>query len=86
VNDVFYIDGIGKFPDNTVEIYNRWGVLVYQASGYDNVNVAFRGTSNGRVTVQVNDNLPEGTYYYVLRYVNDKGITKEKASYLYTNR
>ena len=86
INDVFYIDGITRFPNNTVEIYNRWGVLVYQASGYDNSKVAFRGISNGRVTVQATENLPEGTYYYIIRYTNNDGNTKEKAAYLYINR
>ncbi|MCC9071586.1 DUF11 domain-containing protein [Flavobacterium sp. F-65] len=85
-NDVFYIDGITKFPNNTVEIYNRWGVLVYQAKGYDNETVAFNGKSSGRTTVNANDNLPEGTYYYIVRYVKTDGNTKEKAGYLYLNR
>uniref|UniRef100_UPI00286D3280 gliding motility-associated C-terminal domain-containing protein n=2 Tax=Flavobacterium sp. TaxID=239 RepID=UPI00286D3280 len=85
-NEFFFIDGIQNFPDNTVEIYNRWGVLVYKANGYDNKSVSFKGTSNGRVTVQVDENLPEGTYYYIIRYVNKKGETKEKAAYLYINR
>ncbi|WP_310556422.1 gliding motility-associated C-terminal domain-containing protein, partial [Flavobacterium sp.] len=85
-NEFFFIDGIENFPNNTVEIYNRWGVLVYEANGYNNANFKFVGTSNGRVTVQVNADLPEGTYYYILRYVNKAGITKEKAAYLYINR
>ena len=85
-NEFFFIDGIQNFPDNTVEIYNRWGVLVYKANGYNNKSVSFKGVSNGRVTVLVDDNLPEGTYYYALRYVNKKGETKEKAAYLYINR
>jgi hypothetical protein len=36
--------------DNTVEIYNRWGVLVFERAGYNNDDRAFRGVSEGRVT------------------------------------
>jgi hypothetical protein len=24
------------YPENTVEIYNRWGVLVFETTGYNN--------------------------------------------------
>ncbi|WP_428224585.1 gliding motility-associated C-terminal domain-containing protein [Flavobacterium sp.] len=85
-NQLFFIDGIQKYPNNTVEIYNRWGVLVYEATGYNNNDKAFRGESNGRVTIQRDTQLPEGTYYYILRYVNSKNESKEKAGYLYINR
>uniref|UniRef100_UPI0026213BC8 gliding motility-associated C-terminal domain-containing protein n=1 Tax=Flavobacterium sp. TaxID=239 RepID=UPI0026213BC8 len=85
-NDEFFIDGISKYPNNTVEIYNRWGVLVYHARGYNNKDVAFRGVSDGRTTVNTNDNLQEGTYYYVIKYTKDNGESKEKAAYLYINR
>ncbi|MGH2664924.1 gliding motility-associated C-terminal domain-containing protein, partial [Flavobacterium sp.] len=85
-NEVFFIDGINKYPDNTVEIYNRWGVLVFEVSGYNNTDKAFRGVSDGRVTVNRLEDLPEGTYYYILRYKKPSGEAKEKASYLYINR
>jgi hypothetical protein len=26
------------YPENTVEIYNRWGVLVFETTGYNNAN------------------------------------------------
>ncbi|TGD56977.1 T9SS type B sorting domain-containing protein, partial [Flavobacterium humi] len=85
-NEVFFIDGINKYPDNTVEIYNRWGVLVYEVAGYNNTDKAFRGVSEGRVTVNRLENLPEGTYYYILRYKKPTGEAKEKSGYLYINR
>ncbi|WP_306354297.1 gliding motility-associated C-terminal domain-containing protein, partial [Flavobacterium sp. '19STA2R22 D10 B1'] len=85
-NDFFMIDGILCFPKNTVEIYNRWGVRVYEAEGYDNNTKAFRGYSDGRVTVNRASELPEGTYYYILKYQKEDGSTTEKAGYLYINR
>ncbi|CAA0194565.1 Ig-like domain-containing protein [Tenacibaculum maritimum] len=62
-NDTFYIDAINKYPNNSLEIYNRWGNLVYSKKGYDNT---FEGISNGRVNISEGAKLPAGTYFYVL--------------------
>jgi uncharacterized repeat protein (TIGR01451 family) len=83
--EVLFIKGINFFPENTVEIYNRWGVLVYETRGYNNESKAFRGISEGRVTVDKSTGLPEGTYYYVLKYVRG-GDTKEKTGFLHLTR
>uniref|UniRef100_UPI002603183D Ig-like domain-containing protein n=1 Tax=uncultured Tenacibaculum sp. TaxID=174713 RepID=UPI002603183D len=83
-NGVFFIAGIQNFPNNTVEIFNRWGNTVYKASGYNNETVAFRGISNGRVTISVDSKLPVGTYYYVIDYGDES--KKPKAGWLYINR
>jgi hypothetical protein len=69
-----------------VEIYNRWGVLVFERNGYNNDDRAFRGISEGRVTVKQSEELPEGTYYYILKYKDSAGNNFEKAGYLYINR
>jgi hypothetical protein len=83
---VFYIRGLECYPKNTVEIYNRWGVLVFERSGYNNSDRAFKGVSEGRVTVKQSEELPKGTYYYVLRYTDSESVGHEKAGYLYINR
>ncbi|WP_281297600.1 Ig-like domain-containing protein [Flavobacterium limnophilum] len=85
-NDVFYIRGLECYPKNSVEIYNRWGVLVFERSGYNNSDRAFKGISEGRVTVNQSEELPEGTYYYILRYQDSASTGHEKAGYLYINR
>ena len=84
-NDFFRIENIESFPNNTVQIYNRWGVIVYEMSGYDNTTNVFTGTSNGRATVSVDSELPVGVYFYVIKYVN-QGNNLNKAGYLYINR
>ena len=87
LNDgVFRIENIESFPNNTVSIYNRWGVLVYETQGYDNAENAFRGTSNGRATLLPNEQLPVGVYYYVVNYDRTNGETGSRAGYLYINR
>ncbi|MFV8366879.1 gliding motility-associated C-terminal domain-containing protein, partial [Flavobacterium sp. XS1P27] len=85
-NKVFRIRGLECYSDNTVEIYNRWGVLVFERAGYNNDDRAFRGISEGRVTINQSEELPEGTYYYILRYKDSAATSFEKAGYLYINR
>ncbi|MDD5151411.1 MAG: gliding motility-associated C-terminal domain-containing protein, partial [Flavobacterium sp.] len=84
-NDTFYIQGLECYPKNTVEIYNRWGVLVYSADGYNNKTVVFKGISEGRTTVKQSEGLPSGTYYYILKYVDFSGAGHDKAGYLHLN-
>uniref|UniRef100_UPI00260B3B2E DUF7507 domain-containing protein n=1 Tax=uncultured Aquimarina sp. TaxID=575652 RepID=UPI00260B3B2E len=87
INDDFRIVGLRNFPDNTLRIYNRWGVQVFEEDGYEQPGVElFAGISNGRVTISQNNKLPVGTYYYVLEYINARGVNTYKAGYLYINR
>jgi len=86
-NDYFVIDNIKDFPKNTVEIYNRWGVRVFETRAYDTHGNVFKGDSEGRATVTSSKILPTGTYFYIIEYVYEKpGIpsrTIKKAGYLY---
>jgi len=85
INDTFRIKNIEQFPNNTVEIFNRWGVKVFSAKSYDNETNTFRGISNGRVVVNESENLPAGVYFYVVNY-DDNGVSKAKSGYLYINQ
>ncbi|PBI83133.1 hypothetical protein BSF41_46050 [Flavobacterium sp. ACN2] len=84
LNDSFVIKGIDQFPDNQVEIYNRWGVKVYEAKSYNESDNMFRGYSDGRATIKRGDKLPTGTYFYILKY-NTGNKVKERTGYLYIN-
>lgn len=86
VNDIFKIDGIECYADAYVEIYDRWGVLVYDAYGYDNASVAFRGISEGRATVNKQKGLPDGTYFYVITYKTYLNEPVSLSGYLYISR
>ncbi|MCL5247781.1 gliding motility-associated C-terminal domain-containing protein, partial [Cellulophaga sp. 20_2_10] len=81
----FRIINIEQFPNNTVQIYNRWGVIVFETKSYDRGTNVFKGISNGRVVVKKNETLPAGVYYYIINY-NNNGQNKSKAGYLYLNR
>jgi gliding motility-associated-like protein len=80
------IDQIDCFPTNSVEIYNRWGVLVYETKQYDNKNRVFTGTSEGRTTVDKGAQLPTGTYFYVINYTDTDGNNHHLEGYVYLTR
>ena len=86
LNDLFLIDGIECYPDNSVEIYNRWGILIYETRGYDNSTKAFKGYSDGRSTFNRNELVPDGTYFYILRYKDEDNKWHDRSGYLYVNR
>ncbi|UWY27715.1 gliding motility-associated C-terminal domain-containing protein [Flavobacterium sp. TR2] len=67
-NDFFYIDCIERYPNNQLEIFNRWGNLVYYQKGYKNT---WDGKADGSAKT-----LPEGTYFYIL----DLGDGSKKTS------
>ncbi len=86
IHDVLTIDGLENFPNNTIRIYNRWGVQVFATSAYDTAGNVFDGSSQGRVTVDQDNMLPAGTYFYILEYENENGIMKSLSGYIYINR
>lgn len=63
-NDFLVIKNLDKFSENSIEIYNRFGNLVFSQSPYTN---QWNGISNrGKL-------LPAGTYYYILKL--DEGLS-----------
>lgn len=82
-NDIFRIRNIDFYPENTLSIYNRWGIEVYHVTSYGQNDNFFKGISDGRSTVSRDVELPEGTYFYTLTYKNTKGIEKNLSGYLY---
>ena len=85
-NNHFHIAGIEAYPNNTVRIYNRWGVKVWEAQSYDNVRNVFKGISNGRVTIEAAEKLPQGTYYYVIEYVDENNQQQSMVGWLYLKK
>lgn len=71
IHDYSQISNIEKYPDNEVDIVDRWGVLVWRGKGYNNRDLAFSGKSN--LDRKHAYELPEGTYYYVIRFYDETG-------------
>ena len=67
INDEWVLTNIEKFSRNEIVIVDRWGSIIYSASGYNNDNVVWRGTRQDGGAV------PTGTYFYRLtvRYGED---------------
>ena len=93
-NEKLVIDGVDDndcYPSGVaVEIYNRWGVLVFETTKYDNETNAFEGYSKGRTTISKSDGLPTGTYYYILNYESVDGNgnvqIKKQDGFIYLSR
>jgi gliding motility-associated-like protein len=65
-NDTWILRGISKYPNVTVEIYNRWGSLLYSSGGYAE---PWDGTYQGK-------EVASATYYYIIILSeNDEPIT-----------
>lgn len=62
-NDFLVIDGIAESPNNLLQIFNRYGVLVYYKENY---NDEFEGLSNRDMVVKGNIGLPSGVYFYII--------------------
>ena len=69
IHDYSSIGNIEKFPNNEVDIVDRWGVLVWRGKSYNNQDIAFKGRSNQGNAYD----LPNGTYYYVIRFYDERG-------------
>ncbi|MBT8282649.1 MAG: gliding motility-associated C-terminal domain-containing protein [Muriicola sp.] len=62
-NDELILDGIDESPNNMLEIFNRYGVLVYSKANYQN---NFDGQSNREGAIERGSGLSSGIYFYIL--------------------
>ena len=61
INEVWHITNIDNpyYKNNKVTVFNRWGVIVAEIKGYDNVNQVWPKKSDI-------DKLPPSTYFYII--------------------
>ena len=73
-NDLFYIHCLDDFSNksNQVEVFNRWGQMVFTATNYANTWEC--KTAEGY-------ELPEGAYYFVVRVTKTDGTIESKNGY-----
>jgi gliding motility-associated-like protein len=69
IHDKWEIQYLNTYPGCTVEIYNRYGQLVFQSTGY---NQPWGGTFKDKP-------LPAGTYYYI---INPKNGRKQMSGFV----
>ena len=83
INDKWTVRGglNENYPNNKIVVFNRWGIKVYGATGYQN---DWDGTYNNNISTTSSSNLPVGTYFYVLD-LNGDGSDVRKG-YVYITR
>lgn len=64
VHDKWQIKYLDTYPECTVEIFNRYGQMIYRSVGY---GIPWDGTVNGKA-------VPIGTYYYIVNPKNGRVI------------
>ncbi len=62
-NDILELEGIAQSPNNLLEIFDRYGVLVYSKTNYRN---EFNGQSNRESALTRGKGLASGIYFYIL--------------------
>ncbi|WP_425234461.1 gliding motility-associated C-terminal domain-containing protein [Ulvibacterium sp.] len=78
-NDFLVLEGIENSPNNTMQIFDRYGVLVYSKTNYNN---EFNGLSNQGAIVNKNAGLASGVYFYIIT-MND--LRQKHQGYLYVS-
>lgn len=79
-NDTFFIDGLRDiFVNFRLEIYNRWGKLLWIG---DNNKPDWNGYVSDGIGTKI---APDGTYYYIL-YLNDPSYPEPLNGYLYLSK
>lgn len=63
INDNLVIDGIENSPNNSLQIFNRYGIMVYSKKNYNN---EFDGISNVNGVLSKNSGLSSGIYFYIV--------------------
>lgn len=63
INDTWVIQYLESYPDCTVDVYNRYGQVVFHSTGYTK---PWDGRINGQ-------SLPVGTYYWIINPKNGRG-------------
>ncbi|QJD77274.1 SdrD B-like domain-containing protein [Spirosoma rhododendri] len=77
VNDLFVIRGATGLTVS-LEVYNRWGHMVYKKDDYQN---DWDGTSNTGILLDGDKGLPDGTYYYIVRTSDSRRFVRYMTIY-----
>lgn len=80
-NDYLVIEGIENSPNNTLQIFNRYGVMVYSKTNYNN---EFNGESNiSSAVVKRSSGLASGVYFYIITL---NTLRQKHQGYLYVSQ
>lgn len=77
INDQFVIKGLEKYNRTQIEIFNRWGNVVYKSNNYgggEGKDGYWDGVASSGLRI-VSGPVPSGTYYYILKISGQKNIS-----------
>ncbi|MGG8498114.1 gliding motility-associated C-terminal domain-containing protein [Tenacibaculum sp. TC6] len=74
-NETLVFEGLERYKNNSLSIFNRWGNTVYETTNYKN---DWKGKSIGRATINKENDLPVGTYFYTLALDNGESVKNQK--------
>ncbi len=77
-NDYLKITGVENYPDNSLEVFNRYGHPIYTTKNYGINDNLWYGTHKDK-------KLPTGTYFYIFKFIIENGSQVEKTGYVYIN-
>ncbi|XOV94997.1 MAG: tandem-95 repeat protein [Bacteroidota bacterium] len=78
MNDQWIIEGIDLFPDNKVQVFDRYNNVIFEADGYNNLDIVWYGQSNRGL---FNGEAPNGTYFYRID-LGDEKISKPLSGFV----
>ncbi len=85
-NEFLWIENVDLALNNSIKIYNRWGTAVYEGEDYNNQNNVFDGRSKARTTVNAQEYLPAGVYFYIFEYNTVDEESKTDSGYIYISK
>jgi gliding motility-associated-like protein len=77
INDKFEIKGIAKYNSIQIEIFNRWGNIVFQSGNYGEGpgrDGFWDGTAKNGLRIGSGP-VPSGTYFYVLKLNGNENVS-----------
>jgi len=79
INDVLVIEEMAQSPNNSIQIYDRFGLKVFDMVNYTD---EFGGVSNvNNLVINRDQGLPRGIYFYVI-FLDDLGLNYQGFLYL----
>lgn len=76
-NDYLVLEGIEDSPNNEIQIFDRYGKMVYSKLYYKN---EFNGISNRGAVIKRSSGLPSGVYFYIITFLD---LRQRHQGYLY---
>ncbi len=86
-NDTFIIPALDQSPNFTMEVYDRWGNVVYEYNNNGRTGAEIQwwdGFSTGSRTIGKGNKVPVGTYFYIINF-NNTARTPSKSGWVYVN-